>query len=57
MRKIRVSGKHIGEEEPCFIIAEASSNHNGSLEQAKKLVVFQDRLKLQESTLRVQINC
>ncbi len=38
MRKIRVGGKHIGEEEPCFIIAETGSNHNGSLEQAKKLI-------------------
>ena len=38
MRKIRVGGKHIGEEEPCFIIAEAGSNHNGSLEQAKELI-------------------
>lgn len=38
MRKIRVGGKHIGEEEPCFIIAEVGSNHNGSLEQAKKLI-------------------
>lgn len=38
MRKIRVSGRHIGEEEPCFIIAEVGSNHNGSLEQAKKLI-------------------
>jgi len=40
MRKISVGGKHIGEEEPCFIIAEAGSNHNGSLEQAKKLRLF-----------------
>ena len=38
MRKIRVGGKLIGEEEPCYIIAEAGSNHNGSLEQAKKLI-------------------
>ncbi len=30
--------KLIDEEEPCFIIAEAGSNHNGSLEQAKKLI-------------------
>ena len=28
----------MGDEEPCFIIAEAGSNHNGSLEQAKKLI-------------------
>lgn len=27
---------HIGK--PCFIIAEAGSNHNGSLEQARKLI-------------------
>ncbi len=38
MRKISVGGKHIGEKEPCFIIAEAGSNHDGSLEQAKELV-------------------
>jgi len=38
MRKIRVGGKLIGKEEPCFIIAEVGSNHNGSLEQAKKLI-------------------
>ena len=38
MRKIRVGGKLIGEEEPCFIIAEAGSNHKGSLEQVKNLI-------------------
>ncbi len=26
------------QKEPCFFIAEAGSNHNGSLEQAKKLI-------------------
>ena len=30
--------KVIGENEPCFIIAEAGVNHNGSLETAKRLV-------------------
>ena len=38
MRKIKIGNKLIGEEEPCFIIAEVGSNHNGSLEQAKKLI-------------------
>ena len=38
MRKIRIGDKIVGHDEPCFIIAEAGSNHNGSLEQAKKLV-------------------
>jgi len=36
MIKIRIGEKIIGES--CFIMAEAGSNHNGSLEQAKKLV-------------------
>ncbi len=38
MRKIRIGSRLIGGEEFCFIIAEAGSNHNGSLEQAKKLI-------------------
>ena len=36
--KIGIGGKLIGEEEPCFIVAEAGVNHNGSLELAKKLI-------------------
>ena len=35
---IKIKNKKIGDNEPCFIIAEAGSNHNGSLEQAFKLV-------------------
>lgn len=38
MGKIKIGDQLIGDEEPCFIIAEAGSNHNGSLEQAKKLI-------------------
>ena len=38
MRKIRIGDKIVGHDEPCFIIAEAGSNHNGNLEQAKKLI-------------------
>lgn len=37
-KKIKIGGKLVGEGEPIFIIAEAGSNHNGSLELAKKLV-------------------
>ena len=36
--KVKIEDKLIGEEEPCFIIAEAGVNHNGSLELAKKLI-------------------
>jgi len=38
MKKIRIGNNLVGDEEPCFIIAEAGSNHNGSLEQAKELI-------------------
>lgn len=38
MNKIKISDRCIGEEEPCFIIAEAGVNHNGSLSKALKLV-------------------
>jgi N-acetylneuraminate synthase/N,N'-diacetyllegionaminate synthase len=38
MEKIRIGDKIVGHDEPCFIIAEAGSNHNGKLEQAKKLI-------------------
>ena len=35
---IKIGNKLIGEGEPCFIIAEAGVNHNGSLELAMKLI-------------------
>lgn len=35
---IEIAGRKIGPGHPCFIIAEAGVNHNGSLELAKKLV-------------------
>ena len=38
MEKIRIGNRIVGEEEPCFIIAEAGVNHNGSVEMAKKLI-------------------
>jgi N,N'-diacetyllegionaminate synthase len=33
-----IDGKKIGQNEPTYIIAEAGSNHNGNIEQAKRLV-------------------
>jgi len=38
MKRVKIGNELIGENEPCFIIAEAGSNHNGSLEQAKRLI-------------------
>jgi N,N'-diacetyllegionaminate synthase len=36
--KMKVGDRFIGDGEPCFIIAEAGVNHNGSIVQAKKLI-------------------
>jgi N-acetylneuraminate synthase len=36
--KVKIEDKLIGEGEPCFIIAEAGVNHNGSVELARKLI-------------------
>lgn len=38
MRKIRIGKRLIGKNKPCFIIAEAGSNHNGSFKKALKLI-------------------
>ncbi len=38
MKKIKIGNKFVGEKQPCFIIAEAGVNHNGSLKLAKKLI-------------------
>jgi len=35
---VRIGNRIIGDGTPCFIIAEAGSNHNGDLEQAKRLI-------------------
>lgn len=36
--KIQIGDRWVGEGEPCFIVAEAGSNHNGSLDQALAII-------------------
>ena len=38
MGVVRIQGRAIGDDRPCFVIAEAGVNHNGSLELALRLV-------------------
>ncbi len=35
---VRTGDKMIGDEHPCYLIAEISINHNGSMEIIKKLI-------------------
>ncbi|MBR9706179.1 N-acetylneuraminate synthase [Candidatus Pacearchaeota archaeon] len=35
---IKIANKLVGNDQPCFIIAEAGVNHNGDIEIAKKLI-------------------
>lgn len=38
MEKIKIAERLVGAGEPCFIVAEAGSNHDRKLEQAKQLI-------------------
>jgi N,N'-diacetyllegionaminate synthase len=38
VKRVKLGKKWIGEGEPVYIIAEAGSNHNGSFEQAQRLI-------------------
>jgi N-acetylneuraminate synthase len=38
MKKISIEQRFIDKAQPCFVVAEAGSNHNGSIEQAKKMI-------------------
>lgn len=38
MRKVKIGDKLVGRGENVFVVAEAGSNHDGKLEQAKKLI-------------------
>ncbi|HYF03837.1 MAG TPA: N-acetylneuraminate synthase family protein, partial [Patescibacteria group bacterium] len=37
-RKVKVGNRYIGDGEPTYVIAEIGINHNGSLENARKLI-------------------
>ena len=38
MTKVKIGERWVGAGEPAYIVAEAGSNHNGSFEQALRLI-------------------
>ena len=39
MAEFKIGEKKIGDNNPCFIIAEVGANHNGNINLAKKLII------------------
>lgn len=57
-KRVRIGDKWVGEEEPCFIVAEIGINHNGQLEIAKQLIDVAvsagcDAVKFQKRTVDI----
>ena len=55
---VKIGNKTIGENHPCFIIAEIGINHNGSVELAKKMIDIAvttgcDAVKFQKRTIEI----
>lgn len=56
MKKIKIGNQYYGDNCPCFIVAEIGINHNGSIENAKKLINMAhlygcDAVKFQKRTI------
>ena len=58
MRAVKIGNRLIGEDNPCFIIAEIGINHNGDIDLAKRLISIAvgagcDAVKFQKRTVDV----
>ncbi len=58
MSTVRVGDKLIGDDQPCFIVAEIGINHNGDIDLAKRLISVAvaagcDAVKFQKRTIEV----
>lgn len=56
--KVKIGGKWVGEDNPCFVVAEIGINHNGSVDIAKQLIheaykAGCDAVKFQKRTVDV----
>lgn len=55
---VKIGNKYVGDDYPCFIIAEIGINHNGSIELAKKMIDLAvkagcDAVKFQKRTVDI----
>jgi N-acetylneuraminate synthase len=58
MSKVKIGNKWVGQDEPCFIVAEIGINHNGDIDLAKRLISVAvaagcDAVKFQKRTVEV----
>ena len=58
MNTVSIGGKLVGDDQPCFIIAEIGINHNGNVDLAKRLISVAvaagcDAVKFQKRTVEV----
>jgi N-acetylneuraminate synthase len=58
MNSVKVGGRLIGEDQPCFVVADIGINHNGDIDLAKRLISVAvaagcDAVKFQKRTVEV----
>ena len=58
MSTVKIGDRQIGDDQPCFIVAEIGINHNGNIDLAKRLISVAvaagcDAVKFQKRTVEV----
>ena len=58
MSTVKIGDRRIGDDQPCFIVAEIGINHNGDIDFAKRLISVAvaagcDAVKFQKRTIEV----
>jgi N-acetylneuraminate synthase len=58
MSTVRIGEREVGDDQRCFVIAEIGINHNGDIDQAKRLISVAvaagcDAVKFQKRTVSV----
>ena len=58
MSTVRIGDKLVGDDQPCYVVAEIGINHNGDIDLAKRLISVAvaagcDAVKFQKRTVEV----